>query len=130
MNHNRSVTPSHNGIDEVRFFTRAVSTLAMVTAVLYMRAIVVGGFLSSSAGALVPMRWALFGLLLFGVVGLLIGWRWEGPGGAIALLAAVAITIVTFLTFVDIRLLATFVYASPFYIAGGLLLADWRKHRP
>lgn len=116
-------------LDELRILSRLVAALAVLTAVLYLRAIALGGYFSrhidDPAGAVLVM----FALLLLGAGGLILTWRWECAGGLIALLGAAAIAIYLSFALHSGRLLAIFVYSSPFIVAGGLCMLDWYRHR-
>lgn len=124
------MTHSSERFDEWHVYARAVGAMAAITGLLYMRAIMSGGFLSTSVSDNVPWVAAFLVLLLVGVAGLLLAWRWEAVGGALAVAGGLAVAVLVAFSFADNRLLATLVYSSPFAIAGGLFLADWWHHRP
>ena len=115
--------------DELRVFTRAVGLLAVLTALLYLRAMTTGGFLYRGVSENIPVTTILFVLMLFATAGLVLTWRWECVGGVVAILGSMAVAVVVYSTFSENRLLAMLVYGSPFLISGTLCVADWWKHR-
>lgn len=114
------------GSNELRLLARGVGLLAALTAVLYLRAILGGGYLGETA---VSSTTLLFVVMLVATAGLVVAWRWEGIGGALAVVGAVAVAAVVYVTVADNQLIAMFVYSSPFIVSGGLYLVDWLKHR-
>lgn len=118
-----------NGFDELRMFAKAVGFLAVLTALLYLRAIAGGGFMEGAMRETGMSATMMFVLLAVATVGLVLAWRWEGIGGALAVVAAIAVAVAAYLSFETNQLLAILVYSSPFIISGGLYLADWWKHR-
>jgi len=118
-----------SSIDELHVYARIVGLLAVLTAILYLRAIATGGFLYRGANETNPVTTILFVLMLVATAGLVMTWRWECFGGLVAVLGSLAVAAIVFTTFTNNRLLATFVYSSPFIISGGLCIADWYKHR-
>ena len=115
--------------DELRVFTRAVGLLAVLTALLYLRAMTTGGFLYRGVSENIPVTTILFVLMLFATAGLVLTWRWECVGGVVAILGSMAVAVVVYSTFSENRLLAVLVYSSPFLVSGTLCVADWWKHR-
>lgn len=129
MSHVIKVDEEAERLEELHVLTRTVGILAIVTAMLYLRAIALGGYFSrhiEDPAAAAPI---MFALLLLGAGGLILAWRWECAGGIIALLGAAAIAAYLNFALSSGRLLATLVYSSPFLIAGGLCLLDWHRHR-
>ena len=115
--------------DELHVFTRAVGMLAVLTALLYLRAMASGGFLYRGANENIPVTTILFVLMLVATAGLLLSWRWECAGGIVAIVGSLAVAAVVFTTFHENRVLALLVYSSPFLVSGSLCLADWWKQR-
>ncbi len=115
--------------DELHAFTRAVGLLAVLTALLYLRAMASGGFLYRGVNDSIPVATILFVLMLIATAGLVLTWRWECVGGVVAILGSLAVAAVVYSTFTDNRLLALLVYSSPFLISGSLCVADWLKQR-
>lgn len=115
--------------DELRVYTRAVGLLAVLTALLYLRAMTAGGFLYRGVNENIPVTAILFVLMLIATAGLVLTWRWECVGGVVAILGSLAVAAVVFSTFTENRLLASLVYSSPFIVSGSLCVADWWKHR-
>jgi hypothetical protein len=117
------------GIDELHVFARAVGLLAVLTALLYLRAIASGGFLYRGVSENIPVTTILFVLMLIATAGLVLTWRWECVGGIVAIVGSLAVAAVVYTTFAENRLLALLVYSSPFLISGSLCVADWWKQR-
>jgi hypothetical protein len=119
--------PEDGGCYELRLITRAISFLALLTGVLYLR-VIAGELLAglrgdrpSAAGLL------LFLFLLLGVGGLLLSWRREGLGGMIALAGGFGLAAVDYRLLGQHPWLRTLLYSSPFVVAGGLcLICAWR----
>jgi hypothetical protein len=103
--------------------------LAIITAVLYLRAIAMGGFFGRNVLDAASAAPVMAMLLLLGAAGLILAWRWECAGGIVAILGAVALAVFLNLVLLSGRLLATLVYSSPFLIAGGMCLLDWWRQR-
>ena len=118
-----------SSFDELHVFTRAVGLLAVLTALLYLRAMTSSGFLYRGANENIPVTTILFVLMLIATAGLVLTWRWECVGGVVAILGSLAVAAVIYSTFSENRLLATLVYSSPFIVSGTLCVADWWKHR-
>lgn len=128
----RSKIPYNGTFDEARFFARATGALAVVTVFLYLRALLVSGFLSiapiTSTGMAAGVLLAV--ALGVGTLGLLAAWRWELAGGLLALLCAAAVAVITFDVAENGSALAAFVYASPLAIAGMLFVLHAWLRRP
>ena len=118
-----------NSFDDLRVFARTVGLLALLTAVLYLRAMLSGGFLYRGSSETIPVTTILFVLMLVATAGLVLTLKWECLGGVVAVLGSLAVASIVYGTFAENRLLATFVYSSPFLVAGLLCMADWWKHR-
>jgi hypothetical protein len=118
-----------SSFDELRVFARMVGLLALLTAVLYLRALASGGFLYRGDSETIPVTTILFVLMLVAAAGLVLTWKWECLGGVVAVLGSIAVAVIVYSTFSENRLLATLIYSSPFLVAGTLCLADWWKHR-
>ncbi|UCC53432.1 MAG: hypothetical protein JSV68_05575 [Anaerolineaceae bacterium] len=119
----------NSSFDELRVFARTVGLLAVLTAILYLRAIAGGGFLYRGDNATIPVTTILFVLMLMATAGLVLTWRWECLGGIVAILGSLAVGVIVYSTFAENRLLATLVYSSPFLVSGSLCMLDWWKHR-
>lgn len=120
---------STDNLDELRILARLVAALAILTAVLYLRAIALGGYFSRHIDDPAGAAPVMLALLVLGAAGLVLAWRWECAGGITALLAAAAIVAYLGFALHSGRLLAIFVYSSPFIVAGGLCMLDWYRHR-
>ncbi|NCF68594.1 MAG: hypothetical protein GWP61_21750 [Chloroflexi bacterium] len=119
----------NSSFDELRVFARTVGLLAVLTAILYLRAIASGGFLYRGDNATIPVTTILFVLMLMATAGLVLTWRWECLGGIVAIIGSMAVAVIVYSTFAENRLLATLVYSSPFLVSGSLCMLDWWKHR-
>lgn len=125
-------TTDHNygsSFDELRVFTKTVGLLAILTAVLYLRAIVSGGFILRTGSDTETVQAILFLLILLGTTGLVMSQRWECMGGIIAIIGAVSVAIIVYTTMSENQLMAILLYSSPFMISGCLCILDWWKHR-
>ena len=129
MSHSINRSDVGTEFDEFRVVTRTVTGLALVTAVLYIRAILQGGFFARNAANPTSAAPLMVILLALGIIGLLLAWRWESTGGCLAVLSAASMVLYLNATLLDGKLLATFVYSSPFLVAGFLCLADRWLHR-
>ena len=118
-----------SSFDELHVFTRAVGLLAVLTALLYLRAMASGGFLYRGVSENIPVTTILFVLMLIATAGLVLTWRWECLGGVVAILGSLAVAAVVYSTYSENRLLALLVYSSPFLVSGSLCMADWWKQR-
>lgn len=61
------------------------------------------------------------------VLGVALAWRWEGLGGMIVVVGAIALGIFAYFTAGRNRPLAISVTGGPFLVAGVLFLASWRR---
>lgn len=112
----------------LRGFTRAVGLWASTPFVLYL--------IHSGARVLPKLSWSsprgmpLFIVLAMATVGILIAWRWEMIGGAIAVLCAIAISALVYLGSGRGVILAALMISVPFFVAGVLFLACcWRTRQ-
>jgi hypothetical protein len=103
--------------------------LAFLTAVLYIRVFVAATLwpLDVSGEGAIGLLSFLF--LVIATVGLILTWRWEGPGGLIVVFSGTALSIVTYFLSSENRWLTIFFYGSPFIITGSLCLVFWHKAR-
>lgn len=127
-----SHTQQQSTFDETRFFARLTGLLAVVTIAMYLRALMAGGFLSVAPITATGMGTGMIlaAALVVGSVALLAAWRWEWSGGIVALLCAVAVTVIVAGLVENGALFAAFIYGSPLAIAGSLyLLHAWRRHQ-
>ena len=78
---------------------------------------------------------ANLGIIIFVIImiptitGLLIAWRWEGVGGAIAVLGSLGLGTSVFLEAGHNELLAAVLIPFPFLFAGALFLSCWSRTR-
>ena len=112
---------------EMRYLARSIGILALLTGLIYIRVIGVEAVASLQTNQGITAVVFMFGLLILAMIGLLCGWRWELIGGLIAVLSAIGIGILAFVSLTDYRLFSAIAYSSPFFIAGILMLACWRR---
>lgn len=125
MRHSSNGSVAGNDTGELHLLAKSVGFLAVLTAVLYLRAIVGGGYLSATTGNVA----LLAAVMIVATAGLLLAWRWEAIGSVIAIVGGAVVAIVVYMTSIDNRWLAALVYSSPFLVAGILFLADWLRQR-
>jgi len=126
-NHNQVNNNERFRTKEIRYLARSIGILALLTGFIYIRAIGQEVLASFQANQGITAVVFLFGLLLLAIAGLLCGWRWELIGGLTAMLSAIGLGILGFFTFTEYRLFSAIAYSSPFFIAGALMLACWRR---
>jgi len=114
---------AHEGL---HFLARGTGVLALLTVLLYLRALLSGGFLAVSLDG---PGWsvALAGLLLLGSLALLTGLRWERVGGLAAFVLGIPLAVYLATATERDNLFTAFIYASPLVIAGGLYMLDARS---
>lgn len=115
-------------VDEWALFVKAVSFLAILTGLLYLRVMITGG------GPLLPgndplVTGALRALVtLVAIGGILACWRRPVAGAAIAILSGLLLGWQVYETAAHSPLLLAAAYASPFILTGALYLVyAWRK---
>lgn len=118
----RSQPIDHQGL---HFLSRGIGVLALVTILLYLRAILVGGFLEVSMNSELNTT-VLIALLVMGAISLLIGWRWPRVGGLMAVLFSIPVAWFVGMALEVGNLFAAFIYSSPLLIAGILYILDSR----
>ena len=67
----------------------------------------------------------LAGLGITTVLGVLIAWRWEGIGGTIVVIGAIALSTFAYVTAGHNKVWAMLFTGGPFLVAGILFLASW-----
>jgi hypothetical protein len=112
---------------EMRYLARSIGILALLTGLIYIRVIGMEAVASLQTNQGITAVVFLLGLLILAMIGLLCGWRWELIGGLVAVLSAIGISILAFVSFTDYRLFSAIAYSSPFFIAGILMLACWKR---
>ncbi len=113
---------------ELSLITRSVGILALLTGLAYLRAIGLESIAAWRSGEHISAV-LLFVLLLIAIVGLLLAWWREGPGGFVAASSAVGIGLLAYFTIRENRLFSAFAYSSPFLVAGLLFLCCWWRDR-
>lgn len=64
-----------------------------------------------------------------GLAALIVSWFWQLIGGVVAVAAGIFIAVVVFIAPGSSRFIASFVYSSPFLLAGIFLLVDYFRDR-
>ena len=108
------------GVSDLQLTCKAVGFLALLTALLYIRAGLAEGFAFAGLGSAVSNGWVIFLLMVAGAIGLALSWWYERLGGALALSSGVLIAVLFLVLATDNPLLAAAAYSSPFIIAGFL----------
>lgn len=104
---------------------RILTVAACITAVIY--AVFAIGELRTAAQAgraANPTEVMMLIGFVTGLAALIVSWFWQLIGGAVAVAAGIFIAVVVFVAPGTSRFIASFVYSSPFLIAGILLLVD------
>jgi hypothetical protein len=109
---------SGHSLDEFRLMVQAVSFLALLTGLLYLRAMLAGGVVLQPGGMQAAVT-------LVGVLGLLAAWRWPVPGAVVAVGAGLLLGWLVYTTDGGYPLVKSFSYASPFVLTGALYLVWW-----
>jgi len=130
-NHEQSYQGKQGRIaaSELRPATRAVAFLALLTAVLYLRALaeqLLGMLQTNSLGL---EDWLTPVFLIVGSIGLLLVWRHEAIGGLVALLSGLVLAIGDYSAQGRYHWLVAFLYSSPFVVAGFMCLLCWRRRQ-
>lgn len=118
----RSQTNDHQGL---HFLSRGIGVLAVITILLYLRAILVGGFLEVSMSSELNTT-VLIILLVLGAISLVIAWRWPRVGGLMAVLFSIPVAWFVGMALEEGNVFAAFIYSSPLLIGGLLYLLDSR----
>ncbi|MDX1613199.1 MAG: hypothetical protein R3300_02750 [Candidatus Promineifilaceae bacterium] len=131
LNHEQSLRNRHTrtATSELRPATRAVAFLALLTGVLYLRALaehLLGMLQTNNLG---PEDWLTPVFLIVGSIGLLLVWRHEALGGLVALLSGLVLAIGDHSAQGRYHWLVAFLYSSPFLVAGLMCLLCWRRRR-
>lgn len=77
-----------------------------------------------------PQGMPLLLAMIVAAVGMLIAWRWEMVGGAMAVGAAVAIAVLVLLGSGTVLLRATIIMILPLLVSGALFIVCYRRSRP
>ncbi len=112
---------------EMRYLTRSVGILALLTGLIYLRVLGLETLASLQAKQGFGPVVILLGLLVVAMAGLLCGWRWELVGGLTAVISAVGIGILAYYHSSQYPLFSAVAYSSPFFVAGGLMLVCWQR---
>ena len=121
--------PAANSVNELRLVTKAVGLLAILTAVLYGRAILGGSLYAIESTPGQGQDLLLLVFLGLATLSLLAAWRWEGLGGFVSVLSAVLLGGLVYVLADHNRLMMAVFYGSPFMVAGILFLACWWRAR-
>jgi len=114
---------------ELQLVASGIQFLALLTGLIYLLTFVGGGLpiLDPNGDSLAAL--VTFGLVLAATVGLLGAWRWQSIGGGTAVVGGVFLFILVYTVADHNKLLAAFLYSSPFVIAGSLQLLCWWQGR-
>jgi hypothetical protein len=119
---------NNNFVDEWALFVKAVSFLAILTGLLYLRVMISGG------GPLLPghnplTTGALRAIItIVAIGGILACWRQPVAGAAVAIVSGLLLGWQVYETAAHSPLLLAGAYASPFILTGALYLVyAWRK---
>lgn len=115
-------TNANSAMDEWALMVKAVSFLALLTGILYLRVMVDQGAPLSPGSTLLTAGAMRVTMTVVGILGLLSCWRWPVAGGAIAVLAGLLLGWQVFETATHDPLLLALAYGSPFVITGALYL--------
>jgi hypothetical protein len=116
-------------INELRLITRSLMLLAFLTAGLYIRVFVAATLWPVDVSGEGAIGLLSFLFLVVAIAGLLLTWRWEGPGGLVVVISGIALSIATYFLPSENRWLTVFFYGSPFIITGSLNLICWHRAR-
>ncbi len=112
----------------MRGFARALGLWASVPLVLFL--IYSGATVCPKLSWSSPQGMPLFIVLVMATVGVLIAWRWEMIGGAMAVVCAIAINALVYLGSGRALFYAALMNSVPFFVAGFLFLACcWRTRQ-
>ena len=113
--------------DELRLATTGIQFLALLTGAVYLLAFISGSPASLRIDGSGRTPWFMFILVLVATVGLLSAWRWSAIGGITAVVGGITLFSLVLFQAESNKLLAAFLYGSPFMIAGSLeLLCRWQ----
>jgi cation transport ATPase len=126
-NANGANTKTNQQTKEMRYMTRSIGILALLTGLIYLRVIGLEALASLQTHQGITAVVFLFGLLILAMTGLVCGWRWELIGGLVAVVSAIGIGVLAYFSFSQYPLFSAVAYSSPFFIAGILMLACWRR---
>jgi hypothetical protein len=111
-----------------RWIARLLGLLASGPFVLFL--IFLGATVCPKLSWSNPQGMPLFCVLTAATVGVLIAWRWEMIGGAMAVVSAVAISGLVYLGSARAAFPAALMASVPYFVAGVLFLACyWRTRR-
>lgn len=109
-------------MDEWALMVKAVSFLALLTGVLYLRVMVDQGAPLAMGSSLLTTGAMRVAMTVVGILALLSCWRWPVPGGTVAVLAGLLLGWQVYDTATHDPLLLAVAYGSPFVITGALYL--------
>jgi hypothetical protein len=111
----------------MRGFARALGLWASTPFVLFL--IYSGAKVCPKFSWSSPREMPLFIIFVVATVGVLIAWRWELTGGAIAMVCAIAINALVYLGSGHALFYAALMNSVPFFVAGVLFLACYWRTR-
>jgi len=108
----------------MRWTARGISSLVGAFFLLFVLGEVIWGRTPWSLEGAV-----LAGLVIVAVLGALIAWRWEGVGGTVLVIGAIALGIFACVTARFNKIGAMLIMGGPFLAAGILFLLSWRRSK-
>lgn len=123
-------TGSNQLTDEWALMVKAVSFLALLTGLLYLRVMVGQGAPLSTGSHFLTAGAMRVTTTVVGILGLLSCWRWPVVGGTVAVLAGLFLGWQVYHSAIHDPLLLALAYSSPFVITGALyLLYGWPRRQ-
>jgi hypothetical protein len=122
MRHSATVPQPENKKTELYPVVTGVGFLAVLTGLLYLGVVLGEVIPALRAGNLAWDSLLSALLLLIGVIGLGLSWKWKRLGGLLALISGWALAVLLAFTLDRYPLIMAFLYGSPFILAGALWL--------
>ena len=120
---------NHKNVNELRIVTKSVALLAVLTGILYVRAIMGGSLYTIQADQVDGQGVLLLVFLGLATLSLIAAWRWEGAGGFVSVLSGLVLGGLVYSLAERDQLLMALFYGSPFLVAGILFLTCWWRAR-
>ena len=113
--------------DEWGLFVKAVSFLALLTGLLYLRVMIGGAAPLSAGNSLLTSGSVRIAIMLIAIGGLALCWKQPVIGAAISIVAGLGLGWQVYETAVHAPIVLALAYASPFVLSGVLFLAYTRR---
>lgn len=117
-----ALNPRGGETGDLRVTCQAVGFLALLTALFYLWAAAGEGLDFAGLGNVATDGWLVFTLMATGALGLLLAWRYQRAGGALAAFSGALLGVLVYTTGTANPLVAALAYSSPFIIAGLLFV--------